>query len=320
MVRLPMQPIPRCPVGSITYPEFLSRYVKTTTPLILEGAGDGWPAAREWTVEHLLARADPDEEVVLETQGEAPTTHALARVPVVLSEIRAPSPDRSYKIYLSNWSFLHCNRAWADDYSLPAFFARDRAATLTGHDEQLKWLFIGEDGTGSAMHMDVVASSAWLYVFCGRKHWRLLRSRSASSAFRTERSAVSSLFADLDGADLGEGAVVFDGVQEPGDLIFVPSPILHEVKNIGTTLALTHNFVDCSDLVLVADDVLTFGALGGEHHLDGAAARVQRDYLALSDEERAAVDEVMRAQLSGVRSAEVRPLLERAGFPADVVQ
>lgn len=314
MLLLPSQPIPRCPLGSLAYTDFLREYVGTTTPLILEGAGEHWKAAHEWSIEHLISRADEDEEVILETMGDAPTEYARARVPVVLEEIRSPSPDRRYSIYLSNWSFLRHNPDWAHDYAPPRLFSHDRAADLTGHFQQLKWLFIGEDGTGSALHSDVASTSAWLYVFRGHKHWRLLRTEPSVPASRRGPPRLTSLFSSIHEQTLGDEVTLFDGVQGPGDLIFVPAPILHEVKNVGVTVALTHNFVDCSDLVLVAEHLLTVGGFAGKHHLDRTVELVRRDYLDLSRDEQAAADGVMRGQLSTVRSTAVRPLLERAGF------
>ena len=49
----------------------------------------------------------------------------------------------------------------------------------------MKWLYIGESGSGSATHRDTNNSSAWLWVAAGEKEWvcahaadsHLLRSR-----------------------------------------------------------------------------------------------------------------------------------------------
>jgi hypothetical protein len=36
----------------------------------------------------------------------------------------------------------------------------------------MKWLYIGEPGTGSGTHIDTNNSSAWLWVARGAKRWR----------------------------------------------------------------------------------------------------------------------------------------------------
>ena len=84
----------------------------------------------------------------------------------------------------------------------------------------MKWIFIGPEGSGSDFHVDPICADAWMVLLEGRKTWQIH----------------------------GTDGVVYSGIQEPGDLIFVPSGALHAVKNLDFTIAVTHNFVDSTRL------------------------------------------------------------------------
>merc|ERR1712032_176376 len=40
---------------------------------------------------------------------------------------------------------------------------------------RLRWIYIGEPGTGAAPHVDPLATHAWMWQASGRKEWRIVR-------------------------------------------------------------------------------------------------------------------------------------------------
>lgn len=102
------------------------------------------------------------------------------------------------------------------------------------------WMFVGPSGTGTALHLDTMGSSAWNALLSGGKEWRILS---------PERSTRAGL---LDPAVAGEHPAVGDFeyrcTQRPGDLIVVPGGWAHEVVNVGDTVSITGNFVNASNI------------------------------------------------------------------------
>lgn len=116
----------------------------------------------------------------------------------------------------------------------------------------LRWLYVGEPGSACPAHIDPIASQAWMWVACGEKHWRLavLPDGAIHPA-----SGINESFPDLfDCAAVAAwappGTKLLWVKAIEGELIFVPSLVVHAVRNVGAglTVAVSHNFVDVACL------------------------------------------------------------------------
>jgi hypothetical protein len=153
--------------------------------------------------------------------------------------------DERYNIV--DWNFAFTNPELLKDYTVPKFFDMDLSASLGFSDHALSWIYFGEQGTGSPSHVDVVNTSAWLLLAKGRKHWRFVHSEQANRCGNTGNWA--DLFApDLDQFSMMDTIEGWDLVQSPGEIVWVPSQCLHAVRNISSTIAVTHNYVDLTNL------------------------------------------------------------------------
>lgn len=140
--------------------------------------------------------------------------------------------------YLRNWSFWRDYPELLTDYCIPKIFSTDYSPFLTRHIHALKWIFIGNAGTMSASHYDIFYSSAWLYLAEGLKHWRFLKESV------DDKPQVINLFDDAQLRD----HVVWEGIQKAGDIIWVPPKTRHAVVNQNMTIALSHNYIDATNI------------------------------------------------------------------------
>lgn len=131
------------------------------------------------------------------------------------------------------------------------------------------WLFVGGDGTGSPMHLDVMNSAAWNIVLEGEKHWEILPPALGVDQGFLPRSLLSQ-----PGVSRSREIVTF--VQRPGDLVLVPSGWCHRVLNVGKTVAVTGNYVADENSALVRHYLLRIGDEVSVNQLDALAQVVRK--------------------------------------------
>ncbi|GLD97330.1 hypothetical protein PINS_up006014 [Pythium insidiosum] len=133
-----------------------------------------------------------------------------------------------------------------------------------------RWLVVGPERSGAPWHTDPARTSAWNALLQGRKRWALYPPGhpppGVGATTRDRRSGRESV---LDMTSLAWYLHVYptlapherplEVLQEPGDVIYVPSGWWHLVLNLETTVAVTHNFVDSHNLPAFASDLLEDG-------------------------------------------------------------
>lgn len=255
-------PVPRVPIDELNYVDFVRRFVLTRTPVVLTGAERTFTGPA-WSVEYLREHIDADEVVVVQMERPSGMILGKGRLGVVLDKLAAPSAERDYKIYLNTWSYAHTHPNLVASVEVPALFEIDHTEAL---DLDLRWIYIGEDGTASQAHVDIIASSAWLQLIRGEKHWRFLWQEGHAEFTDTKKG--KSLF-DLVPSELRPDARLYATTQRPGEIVWTPSGFVHEVRNSFTTVALTHNYVDATNIIEVLDDGDIWGRDASAERLEG---------------------------------------------------
>jgi arginase family enzyme len=246
--------VERRSIESLTYESFVSEYVIPGVPLVITG-GTHFTGTNGWSLEYFLERVLRGTEIQLNT-FRSPYRHETAEsksAPFweMLASMRQRSQadlresDERYNIV--DWNFAFTNPELLADYCIPDFFDMDLSEQFGFQKHLLNWIYIGEEGTGSPSHIDVGNTSAWLYVARGSKHWRFVHNDDTAACGKLGQ------WADLFAPDLArfksmENIRGFELVQEPGELVWVPSGCLHAVRNLEPTIALTHNYVDLTNL------------------------------------------------------------------------
>jgi hypothetical protein len=166
-------PLPVVDGETLTYERFLRDFALPRQPCIIRNIGSSW-AANRWSVEYMLSHAGVDTEHKVymavgfpEAAGEKKTTvgQALNTIARTATDVGDGTP-----FYLSAWDYVRGNSgALEADFEVPRYFARAPAwlhsnVVLGNAATDMKWLYIGSRGSGSATHVDTNLSSAWLWV------------------------------------------------------------------------------------------------------------------------------------------------------------
>lgn len=168
--------------------------------------------------------------------------------------------------YLHDWTLpRHCPGAFGPPpfrhFTVPKYFAGDyfQRAPFAGRQHSWPSLFIGSSDTESRMHIDSGATNFWLYLLSGQKKWRFYHRRDLVNLYLDPKSP--NFFFDpfepnIEKFPLSEYAQLYEGVQEPGELIFIPAGNPHAVRNLLDHHALSMNYVDASNVWMYLWDAL----------------------------------------------------------------
>ena len=237
---------------------FSSLFARRNKPVIIRGYFNDWPAVsgRMWDIDTLYKRFKHTHFKV----GEDDDGRKLRIKMKTFLDYMAHQTDDS-PLYLFESGMTGETSSLRGDYCIPDLFPDDYL-NLAGTENKPphKWFCIGPKRSGTTVHRDPLGTSAWNAVTHGVKRWVLFEPTA-------DRALVKGRKYKLKGED--DEAIhyfdfllprlrndnpalkVYECIQEPGDLIFVPGQWWHGVLNLTDAVAVTHNFCGKENL----DDV-----------------------------------------------------------------
>jgi hypothetical protein len=126
----------------------------------------------------------------------------------------------------------------------------------TKYDNDLAWIIMSAQSTGSQLHKDPDHTGAWNLLLTGRKWWAVLPYRAMIDDFTCDTSCSHESWKDgsmaytwfkhilpqlKDKKFYGKRVVEF--VQQPGDVLYLPNGMPHTIFNIDDNVALTENYL-----------------------------------------------------------------------------
>eukprot|EP00158_Paraphelidium_tribonemae_P009892 Partr_v1_DN28990_c1_g1_i4_m25638 putative Jumonji domain containing len=210
-----------------------------------------WPIFSEWT-----SHASVDIKKLRSHIGnpQVPVSDAFGCTKSMSLSDFLDSPADS-KLYLKNW---HYCREFQDYRLYDPPFGDDWLDkwTRARNIDDFRFVYLGKDGSFTGLHADVFRSYSWSTNICGVKEWTFYRPADAFRLHDKFNNCISDISAHVDSMqfphfDNLEPALVL--LQHPGETIFVPSGWFHQVRNIGVTLSVNHNFVNAFNIVRVCE-------------------------------------------------------------------
>jgi Cupin-like domain len=269
------------PANAMTTERFIKEFEQPNRPVLIQGAVKSWRAYTQWQDSSYLAE-HTKQQTFRATSGVAPYPAQFTwsayrdyclRTPGVAS---TPRLLEEGPLYLFDRTALRPGSVlWQDFmYDLPHTCPYwDPAARPAGHDlfgllgegrrPDHTWLICGPQRSGSVFHLDPNGTHAWNAALAGRKRWIFYPPGVPPpgihpSADGDEVTLPLSLgewifqFWDAHVACQGRGPPEERPVEctaQPGDVVFVPHGWWHLVVNLDDfNLAITHNYVSCSNL------------------------------------------------------------------------
>ncbi|EGT34798.1 hypothetical protein CAEBREN_22749 [Caenorhabditis brenneri] len=248
--------ITRIDDNSIPWLEISVKFGFQSLPFILgKQSTANWPAVQNW----VLPDGKPNKEFLKKNYGNS-------IVPILVNGTEYESTTltefidnmKDPEVYLKDWHFQ--NEYGTSMYKLHPFFSRDFVncekwttdKTENPFGDDYRFVYIGAAGSWTKFHADVVSSHSWSANICGRKKWFMMPPGS-EELFKCTSSESGYVDDIRKFPDLFEQAKVISFVQEPGEIVFVPSNWYHQVHNLEDTISINHNWMNSTNLGLVND-------------------------------------------------------------------
>jgi hypothetical protein len=222
---------------------FVDEYLMAGRPVVLAGAAARWRCVESWTLEHLTSVCASDPVTLLPrartTNGFQGTRESEAVERTTFDAFARGLVNGSGK-YLRFSTMLEDHPALAADVDLEWFRAHMGPRPLG----RRLYAFIGGEGTRTRLHCDYPPN---LFVqVSGRKHWVLF-----DPAYRAaidpllERSSLSfttnlEVREPMAAPDcISRHCDRYETILEPGDVLFNPAYMWHDVVNLTDTIAVS---------------------------------------------------------------------------------
>ena len=270
--------IERISAKEVSQEDFDRRFAFSRTPCIITDAMDHWPCfmkkalnnnnydndndnPREWTIEKLQKRF-PNERFKVGSDDDG------YAVRLTMSEFQfycdeEKNPDNGCKrddspLYVFDGSIFdkENTKELAKDFEIPEYFSED-LFKYVGHKRRPphRWVVFGPPRSGSSVHVDPLATSAWNALISGQKRWvlyppdkGLTKSLLKPRGIGLDGESVTwfqkayPLTQTREWSEVGGCPKSFDVVQNAGEIMFVPDGWWHAVLNVTHTVAVTQNF------------------------------------------------------------------------------
>lgn len=252
------RPIPRVKRSEITPEWFLENAAKPSQPIIVEGVTDDWPAMERWSIDAMEERF---RHVAMKVAKDDKGKKLRMKFKYYADYIRKQQDDSPLYLFETNVDDNGYIRPLTEDFKIPDIFPHDWFA-LINEDARPphRWFCIGPKRSGTTVHTDPLGTAAWNVITHGCKHWVLMDPKESKRVVKGK---------DLikDGED-DEAIMYFDfilprikrahpelriweGLQHPGEVIFVPGDWWHGVVNTEDCVAVTQNYCGPDNFDLV---------------------------------------------------------------------
>jgi hypothetical protein len=238
-------------------------------PVIITDATENWPARSKWTFEFFKTAygSDPATAWLGRGSGVGKLTSLsayidfldtpLAELPGIwtgksIGKDRRPPPAALGRgespFYLLGWYAFRQHPELYDDIAPAPYFVLDLVSALNPalrdvfewtSDREYTAVFIGPEGSLSALHRDYWNTHAYLAQIQGRKRAILFSPEDVDFLYGGQ---VNPEQPDFDRFPLFDRATAYECVIESGDTLLIPANWLHHVRGLEKSITLSRNF------------------------------------------------------------------------------
>ena len=245
---------------------FVREYEQPYIPCLLLGLTAEWNA-RHWTPASLSQ--SPLRQSFFKCGEDDDGYSVKLRLKHFLTYQQQQRDDSPLYVFDSAFDERNVSASILNDFTPPRYFTDD-LFHLLGEDKRppYRWVAIGPERSGSSLHVDPLATSAWNALLFGVKRWVLFPPSAPKSLVKGEslkergedNEAITYFVRVLPRIREEERRRARAGLpllgmrevmQYPGETIFVPGGWWHAVLNLTDTIAVTQNYASVTNFPAV---------------------------------------------------------------------
>ncbi|VDD86973.1 unnamed protein product [Enterobius vermicularis] len=261
--------VPKFDVEATHWIDLFVDFMLQNKPCILKStATRNWKSRKEWVLENYNNNQTPNFDYFSTNYGEliAPLADEEAeertdtRVSEYMQYAKETGSRRNIR-YLKDWHFQNqsgsapgCDLGDSgtsyEFYDLQSFLNFDWINNEQWSGDKncfgdYRFVYFGVKDSWTVLHSDVMSSYSWSANICGRKLWYFVPIGN-EEYFKICRDTYVRDIRTM--PDKWEAAKIISFIQEPGEIVFVPSNWYHQVHNLGDAVSINHNFFNASNI------------------------------------------------------------------------
>jgi histone arginine demethylase JMJD6 len=217
---------------------------------IIEGVpqAENWNAAENWSWEKLAKLYGGQQLSCAGTKAEV-----VIKLDDFIAYMRRQKDDSPLYVFDGTFGAHPVLKSLLEDYKPPKCVGSDLFALLGEQRPPFRWFALGPQRSGSNVHIDPLATSAWNTLIKGRKRWILFDPRTPKAVVQGMRYVVLDndavhwftevlprVKADVAALDTFDPPLeIIEFVQHASETVFIPSGWWHAVLNLDDTMAVT---------------------------------------------------------------------------------
>jgi len=251
-------PIPRVKASEMTPERFFKEVACQAQPIIIEECCSHWPAMERWSIDALEERF---RHVPFKVAKDDNGKKLRMKFKYFADYVRHQRDDNPLYLFETDMDDNAHIRPLMDDYEVPQYFPHDWFSLVnTDARPPFRWFCIGPKRSGTTVHTDPLGTAAWNAVTHGLKRWVLMEPHETKKRVKGKEflqkgeddeaimyfdyilPRIKQAYPDLK---------IYEGLQKPGEVIFVPGDWWHGVLNLEDTVAVTQNYCGPDNFDLV---------------------------------------------------------------------
>lgn len=219
-----------------------------------------WRALDRWQLEKL--QDDPDlRERALKCGEDDDERSIKMKLKHFMRYLHNNIDDSPLYIFDSSFDEDRLAKRLLEDYRVPSYFKED-LFHLVGERRRppYRWFLVGPERSGTCIHIDPLATSAWNTLIVGKKRWVLFPPYLSKSTvkgkglikkdeddeavhyFTTILPRIKNEALKSGGTGRYENFECYEFTQYEGETVFIPNGWWHAVLNLTHTVGITQNF------------------------------------------------------------------------------
>lgn len=219
-----------------------------------------WKALERWQLDKL--QDDPDlRERALKCGEDDDERSIKMKLKHFMRYLHNNIDDSPLYIFDSSFDEDRVAKRLLEDYRVPSYFKED-LFHLVGERRRppYRWFLVGPERSGTCVHIDPLATSAWNTLIVGKKRWVLFPPHLSKSTvkgkglikkdeddeavhyFTTILPRIKNEAVRSGGTGRYKNFECYEFTQYEGETVFIPNGWWHAVLNLTHTVGVTQNF------------------------------------------------------------------------------